>query len=308
MLLCQGRIRLPAAAASEGPAPLQLAVNCSNPATATAAARCLPATTAAAEQQMPGLLEPGVACKLLLTAAMRENVAAVGHMVRLESMQQCIDAAALEAMLPELHKQDRCLDALCQLPAAAALSTDAAVRLLLAAIQDSYADSVHVPGTVLGTRTVWEVCSVAAAPQFSQEQVVTLLQACMEARAGTHSSSTAASMLKPSASFVFRRVINRPAAAAWAMQLSTRALVQLLHTVISVGDTAMFINAHTSALCSFPAAAAMSSADVASLLRAAFQRKGLTVYNTIRTLMHLPACRLLSRAEFEALMNTASEH
>ncbi|KAF6264877.1 hypothetical protein COO60DRAFT_1633951 [Scenedesmus sp. NREL 46B-D3] len=73
---------------------------------------------------------------------MRQHAEAVEHMVALAAMQQHVDAATLEEMMGRLLKlsepcrHDRSLALLCQLPAAAQLSSDAAMRLLLAAIKE----------------------------------------------------------------------------------------------------------------------------------------------------------------------------
>uniref|UniRef100_A0A383WAC5 Uncharacterized protein n=1 Tax=Tetradesmus obliquus TaxID=3088 RepID=A0A383WAC5_TETOB len=54
----------------------QLAMNCSSSVAAEAALQCLPATATGA-----ALLDPGVAGKLLLTAAARQHATAVQHML-----------------------------------------------------------------------------------------------------------------------------------------------------------------------------------------------------------------------------------
>ncbi|KAF6250939.1 hypothetical protein COO60DRAFT_1645769 [Scenedesmus sp. NREL 46B-D3] len=96
------RIRLPA---EGGSALLQLALKCSNPATATTAAHSVPLTVAAAAaRRMPALLEPDAVRGLLLTAATWQHVEAVQHMVRLAIVQQRMDAATLEAMMRQLLK------------------------------------------------------------------------------------------------------------------------------------------------------------------------------------------------------------
>jgi hypothetical protein len=76
---------------------LQLAMNCSNPSTATAAAHRLP------EQ-----LEAAAARKLLLTAAARHHTAAVEHMIYLPVTGQHIDADTVEGMMTQLLPQADC--------------------------------------------------------------------------------------------------------------------------------------------------------------------------------------------------------
>jgi hypothetical protein len=235
---------------------------------------------------MPGLLEPGVACKLLLTAAVRKHTAAVQHMVGLASMRQHINAVALEAMLKQLLKQEQCLSALCRLPAAAQLTTDAGTRLLLAAIQQST------------FRVVRQLHSLAAAQQLSTEQAETLLQACMQEFAGTHDSVS--SVAYDRAFDIFLEVIDLPA----AILLSSSALVQLLHTAADMADPDI-----TDELCILPAAAAVSSEDAVGLLPAVLQKpSSYHVDETIIILMELPAFSQLSCAAVAQLMHAAAEH
>jgi hypothetical protein len=115
---------------------LQLALNCSNTTTAEAAIRHLPLTAAFAARRMPELLEPDVARRLLGTAATRQHAAAIHQMVthqQLEYMTQHIDAATLEVITLDLRDYDNIayLRLLTQLPAAAHLSSEAVIRLLL---------------------------------------------------------------------------------------------------------------------------------------------------------------------------------
>jgi hypothetical protein len=72
LLLChQAHITQPAEAGNL----LQLAFNCSDEVIVETALKRLPRTTAAAATDMPALLEPDVARKLLLTAATRQHAA-----------------------------------------------------------------------------------------------------------------------------------------------------------------------------------------------------------------------------------------
>lgn len=202
VLCSQTHTRLPAAGSL---ALLQLALNCSDPVTATAAARRVPATAAAAARRMPDLLQPGVASKLLLTAASRQHTAAVCLMVHLAVMQQQIDAAALEAMLLQLLWQHDGAQELLPLPAADQLSTDAVVRLLRAVIQapDAFA--------VLSL-----LRRLPATRQLSTGHVESLLQACMQEVAAHRSSSSSSrrGCVPPEYSpyRVFESLIQLPAA------------------------------------------------------------------------------------------------
>jgi hypothetical protein len=112
---------------------LQLAMNCSKPPTALSAAFRIPYAVASAARDMPAILQPTVARRLLLTAATRQHGAAVAYMISLPAMLHHLDAATLEAMLRlGLRGNNRTL---CQLPAAAELSTDTVTQLLLVAYE-----------------------------------------------------------------------------------------------------------------------------------------------------------------------------
>jgi hypothetical protein len=83
---------------------------------------------------MPELLKPDMARRLLVTAATRQHAAAVLDMSihkQLGYIHQHVNAATLEVMLFELRMSYAYLDLLIQLPAAAHLSSDAVIRLLL---------------------------------------------------------------------------------------------------------------------------------------------------------------------------------
>ncbi|KAF6251406.1 hypothetical protein COO60DRAFT_1560445 [Scenedesmus sp. NREL 46B-D3] len=233
-------IELPA---EDGGALLQLALNCSNPDTATAAAR-----------RMPALLEPGVARSLLLTAATRQHSKAVKHMVGLAVVQQHMHAELLETVLSELLESCQncrgmlCLYALCELPAAATLSSDAAMKLLRSAVE------------VSSWEVAYELCHLAAAQQLSSEQVDTLLQACMQ-------NSTLADRDYPLTIFqrgsIFEAImLELPG----AQQLSNNAVLDNLHKAITSGCAFEFVYR----LQNLPAAAGISSAEATSLLQEAF--------------------------------------
>uniref|UniRef100_A0A383V5Y1 Uncharacterized protein n=1 Tax=Tetradesmus obliquus TaxID=3088 RepID=A0A383V5Y1_TETOB len=306
-----------------------LALNCSDPVTATAAARRVPATAAAAARRMPALLQPGVASKLLLTATARQHALAVCLMVHLAVMQQQIDAAALEAMLLQLLWQHDGAQELLPLPAADQLSTDAVVRLLRAVIQapDAFA--------VLSL-----LRRLPATRQLSTGHVESLLQACMQEVAAHQSSSSSSSSRrgcapqKYSPYRVFESLIQMPAArqlnssaalqlnssaalqlnSSAALQLNSSAALQLLHTAIAT-DGCDFLGA----LCALPAAASISSEGVASLLQAAFSQRsaagsilaGCAAQQAINAVVHLPAFDQISCASAAQLMlaaATAAQH
>jgi hypothetical protein len=194
---------------------LQLAINCSRPETATAAAVHLAVTiaAAAAASNTPALLESALARKLLLTAVTRQHVAAVKHMVVLDDLQQYVDAATLEAAINTTLTQgtsgsvvnQQLVTSLCSLPAAKQLSFKQVAQLLATAVQqdnDSCVDSMcKLPATkqlsseqvmqLLATAVeqdgrfcVESMCELPAAQQLSSEQVWYLLQLAMEDECG----------------------------------------------------------------------------------------------------------------------------
>jgi hypothetical protein len=163
LLFSQDYSRLPFQGAAE---LLQLAMNCSNPATVKAALRRIPETAAAAARRMPALLEPAVACKTLLTAAVRRHTAAVRHISGLEFMQERVDAATLEAMLWQLLAQPESVLWMLQLPAAAGVTSEALARLLLAAVDGNW----HMIDTASF------LCCMPQANELSSNLILQLLQ------------------------------------------------------------------------------------------------------------------------------------
>jgi hypothetical protein len=148
-------------------AVLQLAMNCSNPAIAAEAAFRIPYSVSSAARDMPTILQPAVARKLLLAAATRQHGAALAYMLTLPAMLQHLDAATLEAMLMQLLQDYDCVKTLCQLPVAAELSIATVTQLLLAACQEREYEAARV------------FCGLDAAQQISSEQIEALLQPLM---------------------------------------------------------------------------------------------------------------------------------
>jgi hypothetical protein len=137
-------------------------MNCSNPATAKAAA-----------YRLPEQLKAVTARKLLLTAASRQHVAVTQHMIRLPVTVQHIDANTLEAMIAQLLACWRveaaaCIELLCVMPAAAQLSSEAAARLLLEGLRQIQ----PVP--------IGQLWNLAGAQQMSSELITELLVGCAQ--------------------------------------------------------------------------------------------------------------------------------
>jgi hypothetical protein len=250
---CMLQAELHKRAAASAAGLLQLAMNSSSNAAAEAAAH-----------HIPGQLDPEVACKLLTTAALRQHVSAVQHMAGLAVMQQHADAAVLQALLQELiapaslpyadsvwdshhlpkglpaaqqqHsslQRSLCIHAICAMPAAGRLGSDAVAQLLLAAVR-SRAQII----------CIGRLRRLPAVRQFSSDQIVELLEAAIEQN---WASCT-------------EQLCKLPA----AHQLSADMLVQLLQTAIEKDSREC-----AQTLCCLPAAQDVSSSMLVQLLRAA---------------------------------------
>jgi hypothetical protein len=231
----QDHARLP----KEGAADLlQLALNCKHQATATTVICHLPIPAASAARRMPQLLEPDVARKLLVTAATRRHVTAVHKMItyqQLGYMKQHIDAATLQVLLMLFEMPDAYLESLVQLPAAANLSSEYVIRLLLAASDARYRRT--------GFSAVRVVCQLPAAQQLDRAAVLQLLQAAIQQGC------------------VPWHLCELPA----AVQLSSGEVLQLLQAAVQLGMD------NTNELCNLPGAQQLESAAVLQLLQAAVQ-------------------------------------
>jgi hypothetical protein len=306
LLCCQAHIKLPPENAGD---QLQLAFNCSNPMTIGAALCCLPGTAAAAATDMPALLQPDVARRLLLTAAMRHHHSELQYMLRLNYLQQHVDAATIEAMLEQLVAP--CYDdtyadvkVLCKLPAAAQLSSKTLSRLLLAAVE-GYAKILKQPSRVLG-----EMAGLPAAQQLSSEEVLQQLQASAQ-----HNSSLPVPFLRLPAMQQLSNTqvmqsleaaVNKGAGAFIeslmflhsAAQPSRVQIMSLLETAVIAG------NGSTDGLCRLPAARQLNNEAVFQLLQSAVRNDSLTC---TKALSRLPAARLLHDFEVANLLEAAEE-
>jgi hypothetical protein len=182
----------------EAIALLQLAMNCSNPSTAEAAAH-----------RLPEPLETATARQLLLTAAVRQHTAVVEHMISLPVAGQHIDAETLEGMIAQLLPQPECIELLCAIPAAAQLSSEAAARLLLESLKQRQDVAVG------------QLWGLAGAQQISSELIAELLTGCAP-------FCTCADTI---VDYCLAAISSLPGAAA----LSSTELVQLLAAVCERG-------------------------------------------------------------------------
>jgi hypothetical protein len=164
---------------------LQLAMNGSSHATAETAVH----------YNMPAQLEPAVVRQLLVTAATRQHDSAVQKMASLEVVKQHVDAPALHRTLQELLVRQRApvrwhlifghvsnvsqlrntsqlsIEAVCALPAAAQLGSDAVAQLLLVSLQEHAADQCFHSFSTL-----------TAAAQINSTQLTEILQAAVQFR------------------------------------------------------------------------------------------------------------------------------
>lgn len=184
--------------ASEATALLTLAMNCSNRATADAAVDHLPAQ-----------LDEGTARQLLRTAAARQHVVPVLNMLHRQGMQQLLDEATIETVFSQLLWQEWIVQHLCLAPAAAQLSGEAAIRLLVEATKQRSDEAVV------------QLCAIAGAQQLSSRQMMALLEACLETCTEVDDEITSCLLA----------VCRLPAAAA----LSSDDVVQLIKAVIKHG-------------------------------------------------------------------------
>jgi hypothetical protein len=279
LLLCQANIVLPEKGGTE---LLQLAINSSKGETVEAAMRHLPATAADAMRSMPGLLEPGVACKLLVTAAAgrsKQHAQALLCMLKLAYIKQRVDAAAVEAVLKAmLNKQLinratfdmrlQCVLRLCKLPAAKQLSSKAVFALAQAAI------NCAPQGTEvqLDLQAANALIGLPAAQQLTQAAVTELLRAavrcdgvtcirmlCKLPAAQSFGEAAVARVLRAALDCGGFNCVGVLCKLGSAQQLSSDAVTQLLSAAVCCSSDGC-----TEQLCKLPAAQQCGSTAVAA--------------------------------------------
>jgi hypothetical protein len=205
-------------------------------------------------------------------------------------MQQHIDTPTIEAMLGPLTSSKLCFKKLCQLPAAAQLSSSAVAALLLQAMKHSApAEAVN------------QLCRLPAAEQLTKQHAAKVLEKCIATNLYTLRNNSADID-------VYSYIGQIPAVA----QLSAPVLVRLLHTAVkrrSMSDV--------NRLCAMPAAAHINRQELLPLLLAALTalKEGainFVVVNACRSnivlLMQLPAVSQLSSADVSQWMCEIAEH
>uniref|UniRef100_A0A383VP01 Uncharacterized protein n=1 Tax=Tetradesmus obliquus TaxID=3088 RepID=A0A383VP01_TETOB len=270
---------------------LQLALNRSSPQAVAAALDCLPAAAAGA-----ALLEPRVARRLLLTAAMRRHVRAVQRMVALPCMQQHVDAATLEAMLGQRLEAERVPQQ---------LSTGAVVQLLRAAIQQHWLPKA--------------LCRLPGAAGISSEAVLQLLQAAVDKcvsslkplyalpAAAQLSGEAALGLLNRAVKqgfFHTARMLSSGLPPALREQFSSQQVAELIAAAVEQSCYEERANKGArlciQGLCQLPAAAGMSREAVSQLLQATVQRNRVQV-----ELCRLPAAAGISSEAALLLLQAA---
>jgi hypothetical protein len=238
---------------------------------------------------MPDLLQPAVACKLLLTAAAR-TLKAVDHLLELQYINQHVNARTLEAMLLQLFKRYRryvkmssmdtaVLRRLCSLPAAQQLSSEAAQRLILASLEPRFTRLIPpmfyaLPGVqqlssdqlmqllaaaVQHSRDYCceQLCQLPAAKQLGSDQVMQLLAAEPQPRECPFGLG-----------YCFMELCQLQG----AQQLSSNQAMQLLAAAVQPRETQIRLSFRARWLCKLPGAQQLSRDQVMQLLKVAVQR------------------------------------
>jgi hypothetical protein len=276
----QGRLKLPPEHANS---LLQLAMNCSRPATAAAAAR-----------RLPGNPQPEFTRKLLLTAVARQHTEVLKGMSKLAAVLQHVDVPTLEPVLGFLvgEGEGECITPLLGLPVASQLPSDAVCRLLLtAALYGAQECAV-------------QLCKLAGAQQMSCQDLEGLLIACVSEKVNA-SSTDWGNLHDVRCMFCMKSIFALPA----AQRLSCSAILQLVrsyHEVCSAGVThtfGIFVEGVHS-LRSLPAAEELSSQSTVQQLLAAVQQGDAL---TVKSLMYMPATQGISREQLLQLLTAITK-
>jgi hypothetical protein len=267
---------------------LQLAMNGSSHATAEAAVG-----------YMPAQLEPASVRRLLLTAALREHDSAVQKIAGSTVVKQHVDTPTVHRTLQELvqraapdmwsfwqehvdqlrNSNELSIEAVCTLPAAAALGSDAVAQLLLIAVQAN-----------AGDQCIHTLSKLPAAAQINSMQLTEILQAAVQSRSVE----------------CLRTLFRLPA----AEDMSSKQVAAVLLTALQQDSTAC---AHA-ILQQFPAflrMADITSEDVMRLLRGAFraplwQHHSLDAAKIVSDVCKVGAASQLSSAELTKLLVAAA--
>jgi hypothetical protein len=252
---------------------LQLALNCGNHETAYAAANRINPWVETAQ------LEPAVACRLLLTAATRQHPHAVRRLAETEGIRHHVDAATLASVLELMTWSSSCVKALCQMPAAAQLSSDQLTMVLQAATQEGSPSSIT------------PIAALPAAGQLSSGDIEQLM----------HMAVTS-DILNAGHSRV-GVLCAQPA----AQVLSYSAIARLLLADANVGSSQLRASIPSSAqhLCRLPEAAQLSSSMIVPAMQEATENGD---NSCPKWLCRLPAARQLSAAELQPMLQAARQH
>jgi hypothetical protein len=186
---------------------LLLAMNSSDPDSASAAADLLDSVQSSYSTSGWSALGTAAVSRLVMAAATRQHIATVLRMTSSQEVLQQLDACTFQAVLFSLIKSNNSFDlAMCLRKASTAqqLSTNAVMELLQAAVQSECC--------------VEPLCEVPAAQQLRSDEVLQLLQAAV---AKNNTSIT-------------RRLFRLPA----AQQFDGDMWAQLLETAIRKGTSA----------------------------------------------------------------------
>jgi hypothetical protein len=287
-----------AAAGTDGDL-LQLALNCTNHTVASGATASICLKD----------LEAHVACRLMLTAAVRRHAAALHRLASLQVFSRHLDAPTLEKLLHLL---------MLRLPP----SNVRKGQLDASALQEVAHFDRHARQCWSGSAAL--LCRMPAAAQLSSEQVATLLhkavhsddfrsvQPLLSLPAAEHLCSMCMEQLLRSAlvsgrqrSCCVQMLCSTPAARA----LGCDAVARLLQAAAQLGEgdwmgPGFFATASYRSLCSLPGAEQLTSSMIAAAMKAAAEKDRI---DSLRLLCELPAAEQLTSADVQVMLHAAVE-
>jgi hypothetical protein len=276
------------------------------------------------------LFPPSTQRKLLVTAATRQHVTALRHMITVPKFMQQVDAPTLHAVLKQLVEAgfSSTIRALLeakslQETAVQQLTSEAIAELLQAAVERDSGSSAEL------------LLTLPAAKRLPAEALAQLLQAAVAVAAPLHGGSACVELLcrHPTANLLtsdalvdllqaavvggktkcMRQLCGIPA----VQQLTAASIAQLLHTAVQHNDSAAS-GALVLQVFSWPATQQLSADVVAQLSDAALQLVqvasrayklgALNGVKLMQMLLDLPAARDMSSSVVISLLTTAIQH
>jgi hypothetical protein len=278
---------------------MQLAINCSGD-ILSAAANCM---------ELPSGIRPHVACKLLLTAAVRRHVEQLQHWLRDDQMKHCLDAATHEAVYKQLIIHDLAvqLPHHMELPAAAQLSSDAIAQLLVTAAELCRRD--------------WfvQVAAEPAAAELSSEQVGNVLLAVLQQAQhwgsmvkfvefdyvylGGHQQQMRPIVTWEGREWGVEGYMSALGRLPGAAGISSSVMGSLLLSAVLLTNWRGLGELSVDVMCALPEARNLSSDHMVQLLKAGFHQDK----DAAARLCQVPAFKQLSESDVEELLLAAAE-